>query len=237
VLCNQAVPATNLLLSALPRKDRGQLIAKCESISLDRGGVLYRVGEPITHVYFPTESFISVRAPSDDNANLEVGLIGDEGMLGVTLMLDIDVAPFHALVQGPGFALRLSTSSFNRTLEQSPALQKVLKSYFYVSMSQLAQTSVCARYHVIEARLARWLLMAKDRAHADQFHVTHELIAYMLGVRRVGITNAANSLQHQKLISYRRGDITILDRTGLEAAACKCYRVDNEIYERISKLR
>lgn len=231
----QAVPVTNLLLTALPRKDRQQLIANCEPIELDMGEVLYRVGESITHVYFPTGSFISVRTPGDGNTNLEVGLIGNEGMLGITLMLDIYVAPFHALVQGAGTALRLSTLSFNRTLEQSPTLQRVLKSYLYVSMSQLAQTVVCTRYHVIEARLARWLLMAQDRAHADHFHVTHELIAYMLGVRRVGITNAANSLQQRKLISYRRGDVTILDRAGLEAAACKCYRVDKEIYERISK--
>lgn len=237
MLCIQAVPGTNLLLAALPRKDREQLIAKCEPIELDRGEVLYCVGELITHVYFPTGSFISIRAPSDGKGNLEVALIGDEGMLGITLLLDIDVAPFQALVQGAGSALRLTTSSFNRTLENSTALQRTLKNYLYVSMSQLAQTVVCTRYHVIEARLARWLLMAQDRAHADHFHVTHELIAYILGVRRVGITSAANSLQQQKLISYRRGDITILDRTGLEAAACKCYRVDKETYERISKLR
>jgi len=233
----QAVPVTNLLLSALPSKDREQLIAKCEFIELDLGEVLYCIGEPMTQVYFPTGSFISVRAPSDGKGNLEVGLIGDEGMLGITLMLDINVAPFQALVQGSGYALRLSTTSFNRTFEQSIALQRVLKSYLYVSMSQLAQTSVCTRYHVIEARLARWLLMAQDRARTDHFHVTHELIASILGVRRVGITSAANSLQQQKLISYRRGDITIIDRTGLEAVACKCYRVDKEIYERISKLR
>jgi len=229
----KAVPASNRLLAALPRKDCEQLLANCEEIELIFAEVLYRPGELIPHVYFPTGSFISLVTPIDGGVSLEVRLIGNEGMLGITLMLGVDVSPFHAMVLGAGPALRITAPSFLHELEQNPALQQELKRYLYVSMSQLAQTAACTRFHVVEARLARWLLMTQDRAHSDYFHVTHELMAHMLGVRRVGITKAANSLLKQKLIRYRRGDIMILDRIGLEAASCGCYRADKEIYERI----
>jgi CRP-like cAMP-binding protein len=229
----QAVPAPNRMLAALPSKDWDRLIAKCEQVELIFADVLYRAGELIPHVYFPTGSFISIVTPVDSRGNLEVGMIGNEGMLGITLMLEVDVAPFHALVQGAGPALRITTASFLRILEESATLKRELKRYQYVLMRQLAQTAACNRFHVVEARLARWLLMTQDRAHSATFHVTHVFLAYILGVRRVGITKAANSLQKQKLISYRRGDITILDRIGLEAASCGCYQADKEIYERI----
>jgi CRP-like cAMP-binding protein len=228
----KAVSATNRLLDALLHKDREQLLANCEHIELNIGEVLYRAGEIIPNVYFPTGGFISLVAPID-STNLEVGLVGNEGVLGITLLLGVEVAPFTALVQGSGTALRITTTSFLRILEQSPELHQVLKRYLYVTMSQLAQTAACTRFHLVEGRLARWLLMTGDRAHSDHFHITHVFLAYMLGVRRVGITKAANALQQQKLISYQRGDITILDRTGLEAASCGCYRADKEIYGRI----
>lgn len=227
-----AVMVTNRLLDALLNKDREQLLANCEHVELNIGEVLYRAGEVVPHVYFPTGGFISLVAPID-STNLEVGLVGNEGVLGITLLLGVDIAPFTALVQGTGTALRITTSSFLRILEQSPELHQVLKRYLYVTMSQLAQTAACTRFHLVEGRLARWLLMTQDRAHSDQFHITHVFLAYMLGVRRVGITKAANALQQQKLISYQRGDITILDRAGLEAASCGCYRADKEIYGRI----
>ncbi len=224
---------TNRLLAALPCKDREHLLTNCEPIELVFAEVLYHTGESISHVYLPTGSFISLVIPIDNSAGLDVGLVGNEGMLGITLMLGVDITPFHALVQGAGPALRISTPLFLRELEQSPALQLELKRYLYVSMNQLAQTAICNRFHRVEARLARWLLMALDRSHSDTFHVTHVSLSCMLGVRRVGITKAANSLQKQKLISYRRGEITVLDRGGLEAVSCWCYQADKDVYKRI----
>ena len=228
-----SIPLGNRLLDALPSKDREQLLAHCETFELVIAETLYRAGEPIPHVYFPTGGFISLVTPTDGSDNLEMGMVGSEGMLGITLILGVDVAPFHALVQGAGPALRIETAAFLRELKQSPALQRELQRYLYVSMSQLAQTAACNRFHVVEARLARWLLMTQDRAHSDTFHVTHIFMAFMLGVRRVGITKAANSLQRQNLIRYHRGNITVLDRAGLETASCGCYRAGRETYARI----
>lgn len=233
MLCNPAVPTLNRLLASLPSADRQHLLAHCEAVELVFAEVLYLAGERIPHVYFPNGSFISLVTPVENGGGLEVGLIGNEGMLGITLMLGVDVAPFQALVQGAGPALRLPAGIFLAEFERNPALQTVLKRYLYVSMRQLAQTAACNRFHVVEERLARWLLKTHDRARSNTFHVTHMFLAYIMGVRRVGITKAALSLQQQKLISYRRGEVTILNRAGLEAAACTCYRIENETYDRI----
>ncbi|WP_262966600.1 Crp/Fnr family transcriptional regulator [Methylobacter psychrophilus] len=229
----QAVLANNRLLASLPRKASEQLLANCEEIELIFAEVLYRPGEFISNVYFPTGSAISLVNRINGDAGLEVGLIGNEGMLGITLALGVDVAPFYALVHAAGSALRMPTAVFLHELDQGPALQLELKRYLYVSMSQFGQMTACSRFHALEPRLARLLLMTQDRAHLNHFHITHVFLASMLGVRRVGITKAANSLLKQKLISYRRGDITILDRVGLEAASCECYRTHKEIYQRI----
>ena len=227
------IPATNRLLETLPLKDREQLLLQCESVDLNFAEILYLAGEPMPHVYFPTNSCIcQVRQLSEDS-RLEVGLVGNEGMLGGTLLLGIDYAPFQALVQGAGSALRISTSLFLEELQQSVALQEKLGRYLFVSITQLAQTAACNRYHELEARLARWLLMTHDRMETDNFYVTHLFMANMLGVRRVGITKAALSLQQHNLIRYRRGRITILDPTGLEAKACSCYRSDTQTYQHL----
>jgi CRP-like cAMP-binding protein len=229
----QSASATNRLLAALPRKTCEQLLVNCEQIELIFGEVLYRPEELIPYVYFPIGSSISLETPINGGAGLEVKLIGNEGMLGITLILEVDVAPFHAWVVGAGPALRMTAPLFRRELERNVALQQELKHYLYVSMSQLALTTTCTRFHMVEARLARWLLMTHDRAQSDHFHITHEILAHMLGVRRVGITKAARSLLKQKLINYHRGNITILDRVGLESVSCECYQADKKIYERV----
>jgi CRP-like cAMP-binding protein len=192
--------------------------------------VLCESGEVTRHVYFPTEGFISLVAQADEHPGLEVGMVGREGMLGAQVALGVAVSPLRALVQGAGVARRIERAAFRRELAQSRELKRGLDRYLSVLMTQLAGSAGCLRFHRIGPRLARWLLMSQDRAHADRFHVTHEFLAYMLGVRRVGITVAAGELQRSGLIAYHRGELTVLDRAGLEAAACSCYGNDRRAY-------
>ena len=226
-------PPANRLIAGLPPKDQGHFKGDCEWVELAFAQVLARPGERIGAVYFPVNSVISLMTPVGERASLEVGLVGSEGMLGTPLMLGVDVSPWHAVVQGSGAALRLTTPRFRRQLAASPALLQELKRYLFVLMDQLGQVALCTRFHLVEARLARWLLMTQDRAGSDGFRVTHELLAGALGVRRVGITKAAGSLQKNRLISYSRGSVTILDRRGLEAASCPCYAIDKATYARV----
>ncbi|RZU03129.1 Crp/Fnr family transcriptional regulator [Rivibacter subsaxonicus] len=220
----------NKLIELLPRKDRLQLLAICEPVQLALSEVLCEPDRPTRHVYFPTSGFISLLSLMNGQPALEVGMVGREGMLGVQLVLGVASAPLHAVVQGPGAAWRIASSAFRTELARSAALQRGLDRYLYVLMRQLATSAACLRFHLTGPRLARWLLMSQDRAGADSFHVTHEFLAYMLGVRRVGITTAAVALQRAGLIEYRRGWLTVRDRSGLEAAACSCYGVDRQAY-------
>jgi CRP-like cAMP-binding protein len=231
----QHVPAVNRLLATLPPADRVRVLADCTTVQLTFADVLCIPGQRLRHVYFPTTGFISMILPVDKNAALEVGLVGDEGMYGLPLFLGVDQSSVRAVIQGAGLALRMDAAAFSRALTHSPALQKKLNRYTNVCISQLAQTAACTRFHVVEARLARWLLMTQDRAHTDSFHITQEFLAYMLGVRRVGITKAAGALQKKGLLRYTRGRITVLDRRGLKAAACGCYRADIDSYARMSR--
>ena len=192
--------------------------------------VLYEPGQAIRHVYFPVEGFVSLIAVVEHHPGLEVGMVGREGMLGAHLMLGVAAAPQKALVQGAGFAWRMGCAAFRRELALNAALRTHLQRYVHVLMCQLTASATCLRFHQIGPRLARWLLMSQDRAHADRFVVTHEFLALMLGVRRVGITLAAGSLQRAGLITYHRGELQVLDRRGLEAAACTCYAADRQTY-------
>ena len=226
-------PVENLLLAALSAEDRRRLLGDHPPIDLVFSESLDQPGERIRHVYFPIDGFISLITPGIERAQLEIGLVGNEGMLGIPLLLGVNVSPLRALVQGGGHAWRIDAAHFLQTVESHASIRAALNRYLYVFLAQLMQTATCTRFHLVEARLARWLLMTRDRAHSSQFHVTHQFLAYMLGIRRVGVTRAASELQRRKLIRYSRGDVSILDVRGLEKVACACYDIDRKIYSRV----
>jgi PAS domain S-box-containing protein len=215
----------NRLLAGLPRKDYQSLLAGLKPVTLTYGEVLYEPGEPIRHVYFPSDSLVSLLTTVEGHHALEVGLVGREGMVGVSLALGMDVAPVRALVQGTGTAMRMSAERFRKEFRKSLPLQGELHRYAHAKLSEARQTAACNRFHAVEARVARWLLMTRDRLGSDEFLLTQEFLADLLGVRRVGVSMAAGALQRRNLISYARGKIAILDRKGLQAASCGCYEV------------
>lgn len=228
-----SMPVANRLIETLPSKDRRRIEQLCEPVDLAFGAVLCEHDQLFRHVYFPVTGFISLMTTLVGHRPLEMGLIGNEGMLGVTLVLGVNAAPMDAVVQGAGSALRMTVVQLQQELQDNRSLQRKLNRYLYVLMAQLAQSAACTHFHEIEPRLARWLLLTHDRAHADHFHLTHEFLADMLGVRRSGVTVAAGALQLKKLIRYRRGEISILDRDGLEAASCECYGALADDYARL----
>jgi CRP-like cAMP-binding protein len=221
----------NSLLAALPRRSYLKLLPGLAAVDLVFGEVLYEAGAPIRDVYFPGRSLVSLLTLVEGHLALEVGLVGREGMVGIPLALGIAVSPVRALVQGAGPALKMSAARFRSELRGSPPLQRELQLYVHAMMAQISQTAACNRFHVVEARLARWLLMTRDRVRSGEFRMTHEFLSHMLGVRRVGVTEAASALQRKKLIEYRRGSIKILDDDGLEATCCSCYKVVRDMHD------
>jgi CRP-like cAMP-binding protein len=227
--------AENQLIELLPAVARRRLVGIAEQVQLVQSAVLGAAGEPTPYVYFPVNGFISLVTSIDGKPVLEVGMVGREGMCGAHIALRVPTQPLHALVQGPGTAWRVPVSAFRKELDRCAALQLILDRYLYVLMNQLATAAACTRFHQIDARLSRWLLMMQDRAHADAFGVTQEFLSFMLGVRRVGISGAAAALQSKGLIEYSRGRMTVLDRRGLEAISCSCYADDRRTYTRFMR--
>ena len=217
--------AANSLLAVLPRKGYQLLLPRLESVSLKFGDVLYRPGEAIRHVYFPADCLVSLLTHVKGRLALEVGVVGREGMLGIPLVLGVRDSPVRALVLGSGTALRMKSAHFLNEYRHNPALQRAVSRYIYDRIVQVTQTAACNRFHRVEARLARWLLMTRDRVRSNQFRLTQDVLGNMLGVLRVAVTKAAGTLQKRKLISYSRGEISILDSKRLEAAACRCYQI------------
>lgn len=218
----------NLLLAALPPEDLARMLPALDQVQVDVGAVLCEPGDPIRHIYFPHDSLISMMAVAEVRMTLEVGLVGREGMLGATVALGHDTTQVRAVVQRAGSASRIDADLFRIEFARSPSLQRVLYRYTDSLLAQAIQIAVCSRYHVLEARLARSLLVTRDRLQSDRFHLTHEFLAHALGVRRVGVTKAASALQQQGLINYSRGNIEILDPEGLAQAACTCYEIVRE---------
>lgn len=223
-------PLSNKLLAALPAQERQAVLDVCGTVELRAGDTLHLPGERIRHVHFPIDCVVSVRVTADGNDGLEVGMVGNEGLYGALAGLGATRSPLAASVQCAGRAFRIRADDFMRLLSECPALRERTNQFIVAIISQLAQTAYCTCYHVLEARVARWLLMTHDRVHANPFRLTHELLSEMLGVRRSGVSVAAASLQAQQLISYNRGMITVINRKGLEQASCECYLRVREAY-------
>jgi CRP-like cAMP-binding protein len=224
--------AANQVLASIPPKYYQRLRAELEPVTLIFGQVLYQPGETIRHVYFPVDCLISLLTAVDKRRTLEVGMVGNEGMAGMPFILGMGVSGVRALVQGGGNALRMASARFRIEFDRNPPLQQALYRYTYALMAQISQTAACNRFHEAEARLARWLLMTRDRVGSDAFPLTHEFLAHMLGLRREGVSEAASALKWRKLIGYNRGKIQILDIKGLKASSCSCYQIVKTVYER-----
>jgi len=218
----------NQLLAALPAKDFAHLLPHLEVVSLERGQALHESGRPIRHVYFPTTSIVSLLYTTADGASAEIAVVGNEGVVGVALLMGGETMASKAVVRTAGEAYRLRSPLLEQVFNRfggrrSGALQHLLLRYFQTLLSQTVQTAVCNRYHSLDQQLCRWLLLSLDRLPSNELAMTQELIAGMLGVRREGVTEAAGNLQKAGLIEYRRGHIKVLNRAGLEKRVCECY--------------
>jgi len=217
----------NGLLATLPLQDRHRILATCQRVDLRMDEVLARPGEPMAHAWFPIGAVLSLAiALRGTRQWLEVALVGSEGMVGLPLLLGARASTMRVTVLRAGAAMRIGAAPLRRQLLASRSLRLRMQRYVLVVLTQMAQAALCTRYHRVDQRLARWLLMAQDRAPRQDLHATHESLAASLGVRRAGVTRAAADLQRRRLIAYHRGVVTLLDRRALEAAACSCYAAD-----------
>ncbi len=218
-------PPANQLLAALPKKDYQRLLPKLELVTLSFGDILYEPEDVITHVHFPNDSIISLLSAVAERSTLEVGMVGNEGMSGISIFMGVDVSSNQFLVQGSGTAVRMKAAALGDESNNLGSLHRLLRRYSHSLMTQISQSAACNRFHNVDARLARWMLMTHDRMGADEFQLTQEFMSNMLGVRREGVSKAAGELQKKKLIKYSRGLITVLNRKGLEKVACNCYQL------------
>lgn len=225
----------NQLLDHLPVAELRRLLALSVQVPLRSGHPLAAQDGPARALLFPVRGFMSLVTPLDDHAPLQVGMVGREGVLGAHLLLGQPASPVGALVQEDGQAWGLSATALRRQLPGSPGLRRLLMRYLLVQLRHAATAAACLHFHALQARLARWLLMSQDRSLSDSFHLTQEFMALMLGVRRVGVTEAAGHFQDAGLITYQRGELTVLNRKALEAEACSCYAADKAIYRRLMK--
>lgn len=227
------MPLSNRLIESLPQRVRSRLLSSSVDVDLSAGTVLYEAGAKLSHVYFPRSGFISLMTIIDSHQPLELALVGNEGMLGATVLLDVGAVPMRSVVQGDGSAWRLTAAKLRTELNASASLTRTLRHYLYLSILNLARSSACQSFHHVDARLARWLLMTHDRSDADHFQLTHAFLADMLGVRRSAVTVAAGALQRRKIIRYSRGEISVLARAELEAESCSCYAAGIESHAQL----
>ena len=226
-------PMKNRLLAALPREEYERIRPHLGRVSFKLGEVVYESGGQMKHIFFPTNAIISLLYLMENGSSAEMGMVGKEGLVGVALFMGGNTMPNRAVVQSAGGAVRLKAEVLREEFARGGAFQRLLLRYTQALLTQMSQTAVCNRLHTIEQQLCRWLLLSHDRIDSDELIMTQELIANTLGVRREGVTAAAGRLQEQGLISYVRGRIQILDRGGLEAVVCECYKVVKDEYDRL----
>ena len=225
-------PTQNLLLAALPDADRQRWLPQLESVSLHLGQVLYEPGDTMSHVYFPTTAIISLLYVMESGASAEIAVVGNDGLVGISLFMGGESTPNRAVVQSAGQGYRLASQAIKEEFNRAPVMHLLLR-YTQALITQMSQTAVCNRHHTLDQQLCRWLLLSLDRLNGNQLVMTQELIANMLGVRRQGVTEAAHKLQDAGLIRYTRGSILVLDREGLEKRTCECYAVVKKEYDRL----
>lgn len=223
----------NRILALLPRREYERLVPRLERVSLEYKHVLCEAGGPIRDIYFPNSGVVSWLAQAGRRAEVEVATIGNEGMVGFRVLLGAHTSPAKIMVQVPGHAWRMKTADLLHESHNGSALIPVLHRYVNAFLTQVTQSVACNTFHSVEQRCCRWLLMTHDRVQTDQFRLTHDLLAQMLGVRRASVTVAARKLQKAGLIRYIHGKITVLDRAGLESASCECYRVVRADFDRL----